>query len=708
MAEKGPTSDFVSNEKNSKLFLRLIREYGLPHTRWFALGLGSNVLGRVVSLLPALVLGIAIDTIFRETGTFSLPFVPQSWIPTTMAGQVWFVTGILAASYVLSAIVSWAQTLCFTRFSLNLSHDLRLAAYDKVQRLDIGFFHKNQTGELLGVLSSDVGMMKQAMTGTLAKAIELTTIIVVIAATVVLMNWQLALVTFAFMPIVAWAASAFKRHVGPQYAELRSTHGKFNTRLENNLAGIETIKTFGTEDEEARRVGEASIAVEHLSWKATKASAIFKPGLGLLGGAAWLTTFLVGGLMVAGANPLGLLFTPLPLTLGAFVSFIFMNQRLIQPMSQFGGLVNEYEKAMASARRVFGLMDTKVHVEEVPDADRLMACAGRVEYKNVTFGYVPDAPVFENVSFVAQPGERIGIVGTTGAGKSTVTKLLPRFYDAMSGTIELDGRDIKSLSIEELRHFIGYVGQEPYMFEGTLEENIKYGSPNATREEVIAAAKRADAHEFIANTKKGYETKVGQRGAGLSGGQRQRISLARVLLRNPRILILDEATSALDPETESRIQRSLEEFSKGRTVFSIAHRLSTIRDSDRIMVMSNGGIAEMGPHDELVQKRGIYAGLWEAQHGPIPPQEGPIAVAATTDGSRSAPAAAATTARTPKAAATPAAAEENTAREGSASASSSKLDGAARTTEFQLVSRRTVRGASSVSAKAIVAAAPVQ
>ncbi|MES3160670.1 MAG: ABC transporter ATP-binding protein, partial [Halorubrum sp.] len=311
------------------------------------------------------------------------------------------------------------------------------------------------------------------------------------------------------------------------------------------------------------------------------------------------------------------------LSVGMFVVFILYTQRFIWPMAQFGQIINMYQRARASSARIFGLMDEPSKLEQNPDATELVVDDGRVVYDDVTFGYDDDDTIIENIDFTVEGGETLALVGPTGAGKSTVLKLLLRMYDVDEGAITIDEQDVSDVTLRSLRRSLGYVGQSSYLFYGTVKENITYGTFDATDEEVIEAAKAAEAHEFIQNLPDGYDTMVGERGVKLSGGQRQRVTIARAVLKDPDILILDEATSDVDTETEMLIQRSLDRLTENRTTFAIAHRLSTIKDADTILVLEGGEIVERGTHDELLENEGLYAHLWGVQAGEIDelPQE---------------------------------------------------------------------------------------
>ncbi|MFB6087360.1 MAG: ABC transporter ATP-binding protein, partial [Haloarculaceae archaeon] len=398
----------------------------------------------------------------------------------------------------------------------------------------------------------------------------------------------------------------------PRYQRVRESLAELFSRLENNLTGIQVIKTSNTEDFERDRVAAASDHYRDRNWDTIRLSTLFGPAQQATSGLTFVLTFVVGGLWVFSGPPL---FFSGTLTVGEFVAFVLLSQRFIGPMAQFGNVLDTYQKTHASAERVFGLLDEMEAAEiDEPGAIALTDPEGRVVYDDVSFGYGAQ-PVLSDVSFAAEPGETVALVGPSGSGKSTVLKLLPRLYEADEGTVSFDDHPVETLTIDSLRDAIGYVSQDPFMFFGTVRENVTYGVEDATDEEVIAAAQAANAHRFIENLPEGYDTEVGQRGGKLSGGQRQRLSIARAILRDPAVLILDEATSAVDTETELLIQKALERVTEGRTTFAIALRLSTIRDADQILVMEDGEVVERGTHDELLAEDGLYAHLWQVQAG---------------------------------------------------------------------------------------------
>ena len=603
---------------------RLISEYGRPY--WFSatVGIIASVLARFLDLLPALFLGIAIDTIFGDElfhEQVLLEWLPEAWLPTDNAEQFWFVVAVIAGSFAIGAVFHYLRNWGFNAFSQDIQHDVRTAAYDQMQRLDMDFFATKQTGEMMSILSNDVNQLERFLNDGLNSTFRLVVMVVGIAGFLFLLNPQLALVAMSPVPLIAVFTYIFVKKIQPRYAEVRSSVGKVNSRLENNLGGIQVIKADNTEDYESERVDDVSMGYYEANWGAIRIRIKFFPGLQLISGIGFVLTFIVGGYWVMvgeGPGP----FTG-ALGIGTFVTFILYTQQLVWPMAQFGQIINMYQRAAASSERIFGLMDEEGRIAADVD-EALEVRDGAVEYDAVDFSYDPDEErILEDISFEVDGGETLALVGPTGAGKSTVLKLLLRLYDVDDGAIRVDGQDIREVSLSSLRQAMGYVGQESYLFYGTVKENIAYGTFDADDHEIEAAAKAAEAHDFIMNLPDGYETMVGERGVKLSGGQRQRIAIARAVLKDPDILILDEATSDVDTETEMLIQRSLDRLTEDRTTFAIAHRLSTIKDADKIVVLEDGEIVERGTHRELLDNGGLYAHLWGVQAGEIDqlPQE---------------------------------------------------------------------------------------
>jgi len=619
---------------------RLFRVYGLPNLRFLFVGIVSSIGARLLDLVPPILLGFALDAIFRQDKSFAaLLFVPDAWIPADQTGQLYLTVGLLAGSFAVSAMFHWTRNWGFNAFAQRIQHAIRTDTYDAMQRLEMDFFADKQTGELLSILSNDVNRLERFLNDGMNSLFRLAVMVIGIAGVLFYYNWQLAIVALLPVPLIAAFTYMFIRIIQPKYAEVRSTVGQVNSRLENNLGGIGVIKASTTEPYESERVDDVSRDYFDANWDAIETRIKFFPGLRVMAGLGFVATFLVGGLWVISAEGEAPWIFTEPISTGEFVTFILLTQRFIWPMAQFGQIINMYQRARASSARVFGLMDETGRVEESMEADDLVVTEGDVEYDDVSFRYGARDPedaedqadpvdaetaaesdgelILEDVTFDVEGGETVALVGPTGAGKSTVLKLLLRFYDVDEGAIRIDGTDVRDVTLPSLRRQLAYVQQDTYLFYGTVAENIRYGAFEAAREEVIEAAKAAEAHDFITNLPDGYDTEVGERGVKLSGGQRQRIALARAVLKDPEILILDEATSDVDTETEMLIQRSLDDLTADRTTFAIAHRLSTIKDADQILVFEGGRIVERGTHEDLLQNEGLYAHLWAVQAGEI-------------------------------------------------------------------------------------------
>ena len=594
---------------------RLFSVYGRPNVGSMVVGIVASIAARLLDLVPPIMLGLAIDAVFGEQA-FSLWLVPEAWIPTDETTQFWVVIGLIAGAFTLAAAFHWIRNWGFNSFAQTIQHSVRTDTYDTMQRLNMGFFADKQTGELMSVLSNDVNQLEQFLNEGLNSVFRLGVMVVGIGGVLVYYNWQLALIALLPVPIIAGFTYLFIRVIQPKYARVRSSVGTVNSRLENNLGGIEVIKSSNTEAYESDRVEDVSTEYLDANWSAIRTRIKFFPGLRLLAGVGFVVTFLVGGLWVFTGTAPG----PLSgeLSVGTFVVFILFTQRFIWPMAQFGQIINMYQRAYASAERIFGLMDEPDRLRIEPDAEPLAVRDGDVEYDDVTFAYDNEKdPVIKGVDFTVGGGETLALVGPTGAGKSTVLKLLLRLYDVDEGAIRIDGQNIRDVTLRSLRQQIGYVGQDTFLFHGTVRENITYGTFDAEEAAIVEAAKAAEAHEFITNLPDGYDTMVGERGVKLSGGQRQRVSIARAVLKDPAILVLDEATSDVDTETEMLIQRSLDRLTADRTTFAIAHRLSTIKDADTIVVLEDGQIVERGAHGNLLEDDGLYAHLWGVQAGEI-------------------------------------------------------------------------------------------
>ncbi len=601
-------------EQVSNAMLRLFTRYGDENRSQFLVGVVSSILARILDLVPPVMLGYAIDTVLNQTGPF-LGFLPgsETFVPSDQTGQLVLAGAIIILSFLAGAAFHWIRNWAWNSFAQSIQHSVRTDTYNKMQRLNMDFFADKQTGEMMSILSNDVNRLERFLNDGMNSALRLSVMILAIGAILLIRNWQLALLTLLPVPIIAAFTYKFVQAIQPKYAGVRSSVGTMNSRLENNLGGIQVIKTANTENYEADRVEDVSQGYFDANWGAITVRIKFFPALRIISGIGFVLTFLVGGFWVTSGR----------MQVGTFVTFIMLSQQFIWPMAQFGQIINMYQRARAASERVFGLMDEPSRIQENPDAKELVIDEGRVEYDDVTFGYDDGETIVEDITFDVDGGDTLALVGPTGAGKSTVLKLLLRMYDVNEGAVRVDGQDLRDVTIPSLRQNVGYVSQETFMFYGTVRENISYGTFDASDDDVVEAAKAAEAHDFIMNLPEGYDTEIGERGVKLSGGQRQRLSIARAILKDPEILVLDEATSDVDTETEMLIQRSLDRLTENRTTFAIAHRLSTIKDADQIVVLEGGRIVERGGHDELIENDGLYAHLWGVQAGEIDelPQE---------------------------------------------------------------------------------------
>ena len=598
-------------EKINYPILRLLKEYGGPRKALLAFGLVGGIFGFLISLIPPTLFGTAIDTVFGYE-SLSLPLISEAFIPESQLGQFHLIIGLIVASYIAEGVLNWVRGYGLNALAQRVQHDVRVDTYDAMQHLNMDFFHNNSSGELMSVLNNDVNNLEEFLSGGATVFVRIVFTMLGISIILFSINWQMAFVSLVAAPLIAVFTYWFVRTVQPIYSEVRDSVGKLNSLLENNLDGIKVIKASTMEGFERDEVEKVSLQYFDTNWRAIKTRIKFYPGMRILAGTGFILTFILGGYWVI--NDTAPFFFTGDLSVGEFVTFMLLTQEFIWPMANFGDFVNMYQEAYASAERVFGLMDQSQREEEDEDKPDLQVREGLVEYDSLTFGY-DEEPVVEDLNFTIGSKETLALAGPTGAGKSTVVKLLLRFYDIDEGEIRVDNQDIQDVNLKSLRSSIGHVSQDNVLFPESIQENIAYAVEDATKEDVVEAAKKAQAHEFIKNLPEGYDSEVGEDGIKLSGGQRQRIGIARAILQDPEILILDEATSDVDTETEIKIQKGIEELTRDRTVLAIAHRLSTIKDADKIIVLDDGKIVERGNHDELLEEDGIYAKLWKVQAG---------------------------------------------------------------------------------------------
>ncbi|MGB3768663.1 MAG: ABC transporter ATP-binding protein [Phormidesmis sp.] len=565
---------------------------------WLA-GLCS-VLNTVFDLAPPALIGLAIDIVVDQQTS-----VLARWGITDLRSQFVVLSALTFVVWILESAFQYAYELLWRNLSQSMEHDLRIDAYRHVQSLEMAYFEERSTGDLMSMLNDDINQLERFLDSGANQLIQMIATVLIIGTTFFVLAPSLAWMAIVPMPFIVWGAIAFQKYLAPRYMEVRERAGSINSRLANNLTGISTIKSFTSEAYELGQLSRESDAYRVSNRRAIRLSAAFLPLIRIIILIGFTGILFYGGLAAVDGR----------LEPGTYTVLVFLTQRLLWPLTRLGETLDQYQRAMASTQRVMNLLDTPVAIRPGDVALPATQVSGEIVFDNVTFGYQDRLPVLKNLSLRLPAGKTTAIVGATGSGKSTLVKLLLRFYEVNSGYITLDGLDLQSLDLKDLRRAIGLVSQDVFLFHGTVAENIAYGSFKATEREIVNAAKVAEAHDFIAGLPQGYETVVGERGQKLSGGQRQRLAIARALLKNPPILILDEATSAVDNETEAAIQKSLERITQERTVVAIAHRLSTVRNAHRIYVMDQGELVEGGTHEELIEKDGIYAGLWKVQTG---------------------------------------------------------------------------------------------
>ena len=579
--------------------LRLLR-YARGFRRRIVFASTYSILNKLFDVMPEILIGIAIDVVVRQQDSFvaELGISDPKW-------QLGFLGGLTLIVWMAESLFEYLLLISWRNLAQDLQHAMRLDAYEHVQKLDLAYFEDRSTGNLVTILNDDVNQLERFLNGGANDLIQILTAVIAVGAVFFVISPTIATIAFTPIPLIVLGAFYFQRRAQPLYADVRERVGNLGARLSANISGITTIKSFATERLEAERIRADSASYVDANRKAIAISSAFIPVIRMAILAGFVATFLLGGWMTLEGT----------LNVGAYGVLVFLTQRLLWPLTQIAETVDLYERAMASSRRILDLIETPVSIRDATDAKPLEQMHGRIEFQQVNFAYATGERVLHDINLTIEAGSTVAFVGQTGSGKSTLIKLLLRFYQPDSGHILIDGQAIDTVTLDSLRRKIGLVSQDIFLFQGTIAENIAYGSPDATIDKVKAVAESAEATEFIQRLPQGYDTVVGERGQKLSGGQRQRLSIARALMKQPPILILDEATSAVDNDTEAAIQRSLERISHSCTSLVIAHRLSTIVNADRIYVMDQGRIVESGTHADLLEKDGIYAALWSVQTG---------------------------------------------------------------------------------------------
>jgi ATP-binding cassette, subfamily B, bacterial len=562
------------------------------------------VLNKAFDIAPPMLIGAAVDIVVRREGS-----VLGSYGLTTPRSQVVTLAILTFVIWGLESLFEYLQSITWRNLAQSIQHGMRVDAYSHMLHLELRFFEDRATGDLMAVVNDDVNQLERFLDRGANELLQVLTTVTLIGAIFFYLAPGIAWLAFMPIPAILWGSFLFQRRLEPRYARVRERAGAVNAELSNHLGGIATIKSFTAEDDSVDRISRASDEYREANRGAIRLSSAFSPLIRVVILVGFTATLVWGGFRALDGG----------LEVGAYSVMVFLTQRLLWPLTRLGETFDLYQRAMASTNRILDVLDTRSTIPDGTIALPREAVLGAIRFDGVTFAYHPGFDVLTDITVLADAGRTTAFVGATGAGKTTVIKLLLRFYDPTAGGITLDGTDLRSLRIRDLRRAIGLVSQDVFLFHGTVSDNIAYGMPDADLAAIRRAAEVAEAHDFILRLPDGYDTIVGERGQKLSGGQRQRISIARAVLVDPPILVLDEATSSVDNETEAAIQRSLDRMSEGRTTIVIAHRLSTIRHADLIYVLDAGRVAQVGTHDELVSTPGIYRALWDVQTGEAVP-----------------------------------------------------------------------------------------
>jgi ATP-binding cassette subfamily B protein len=603
--------------------LQKLLHYARAYRRDFRLAALYSVLNKFFDILPEVLIGAAVDVVIQGEQSF----LARNVLGAFGISSTWHQLLALGALNVLiwggESLFQYLYEVKWRQLAQDIQHDLRLSTYTHVQKLDMAYFENQRTGNLMAILNDDINQMERFLNGGANQIIQVFCSSLMISAVFFALQPGIALIALLPVPAILFGAFWFQKRLAPRYTEVREAAGDVGARLNNNLLGLATIKAFATESLEAGQIAQASDRYRRANAKAIRVSSAITPVIRMAILSGFTATLLYGGWLTLHGQ----------LAVGAYSVLVFLTQRLLWPMTGLAEVADMYQRSMAAIDRAMQLLATPITIAYEGQHFDPASTQGALEFDNVSFAYAstdpqapetpeapevpktPEVPTLHRINLRLAAGKTTAFVGTTGSGKSTLVKLLLRFYTPQTGRILLDGRPIDTLNLQDLRRSIGYVAQDAFLTDGTVAENIAYGTPNASDADIAHAARASESSEFIHKLPLGFATRIGERGQKLSGGQRQRLALARAILKNPAILILDEATSAVDNETEAAIQRSLETVSHNRTTLIIAHRLSTVRQAHCIHLMENGRIVESGTHEELLAQRGGYAALWRLQTG---------------------------------------------------------------------------------------------
>ena len=550
----------------------------------------------------------AICTALASAGTVVLPWIIKDLVDQVLsekdAEKLTYIALSVVIIFLFRGFFFYGQSYLISYVGQRVVIDIRREVFKKIQRLSMAFYDKNKTGTIMSYVTNDVNALQTGLVDNIVEMITESVILIASIVAMIYLDWKLFLFSLCTFPVVIMFIDFFGKKIRASGSRIQGATADLTSILQEVVSSARVIKSFVREAYEIDRFEAQNMHNFRAQMKYVKLSATLTPTIEFVAAIGVTMILWFGGNSVIDGD----------ITAGALVAFLTYAVNISNPIKRLSKVIANIQRALAAADRVFDVLDLPELIQNKPNAQLLPRVKGNVSFNNVSFAYNTDEPILDNVSFSATPGQVVALVGPSGAGKSTVASLLPRFYDVTGGSIVIDGLDIREVTMESLREQVGIVPQETMLFNGSVYDNILYGRLDATEEEVMAASKAANAHNFITELPNGYDTQLGDRGVNISGGQRQRIAIARAILKNPQILILDEATSALDTESERVVQEALDRLMVGRTSFVIAHRLSTIKNADKILVMEKGKIVEEGNHDELMAKDGLYAHLYQIQY----------------------------------------------------------------------------------------------
>jgi ABC-type multidrug transport system fused ATPase/permease subunit len=589
----GPGRGFDSDEVLGKIYdsrvIAKLPRYLLPVKKWISVG--------------------ALGMLIMSLTTLATPYLVSIATNDIVAGNLGGLN-IVAIAFVAISVVMWFggywQNLYLSYAGQSVIYRMRTELFDHLQRQSLSFYDTHQVGKLMSRVQNDVQQLQELVTqGILALFASFLTL-VGIAIIMIKMNWRLGLIMLTIMPVMVVGVWIWQKYARQAFIRVRTAIATVNSQLQEDIAGVRVVQSLSRENENMGQFDQVNRAHLDANVTAVKFEAVMMPLINILTGISFAIVLIVGGFQVLDGT----------MEIGFLLGFLMYVQRFFDPILELSMQYTQLQRAMASGARIFELLEVQPDIQDRPDAIDLPLVEGEIQFQNANFGYEPDKDVLHDINLTIRPGETVAIVGQTGSGKSSLVSLTDRFYELEKGTVTIDGHDVRAVTQESLRRQIAIVPQDPVLFTGTIEENIKYGKMGATHEEVVEVAKTVGAHSFINRLEQGYDTPVGQRGVSLSAGQRQLVCLARAIIADPRILILDEATSNVDTHTERIMQRALRKLTKGRTCLTIAHRLSTVTGADRIIVLEHGRIVEEGSHKELLARQGLYHKMFQTLSTP--------------------------------------------------------------------------------------------